>query len=69
MLYRPVLDNNSNLRNPNATDADSNNRNSSTNGTSTSVNDDPPPKYTPPPSYSTATGARYREFRFILSPL
>ena len=21
--------------------------------------DDPPPKYTPPPSYSTATGARY----------
>ena len=26
--------------------------------TSTSVTADPPPKYTPPPSYSTATGAR-----------
>ena len=25
--------------------------------------DDPPPKYTPPPSYSTATGARYNSIQ------
>lgn len=26
--------------------------------TQTSIHDDAPPKYTPPPSYTTATGAR-----------
>lgn len=59
MLYRPVMENSSDLRNPNLNDVESNNRNNNNNGTNVTTNDDPPPKYTPPPSYSTATGTRY----------
>ncbi|XKL62296.1 hypothetical protein PGB90_002129 [Kerria lacca] len=58
MLYRPVMENSSDLRNPNLNDVESNNRNNNNNGTNVTTNDDPPPKYTPPPSYSTATGTR-----------
>lgn len=59
MLYRPVVENSSNIHNLNSNDVESNTRNSNNNNNSSTVSDDPPPKYTPPPSYSTATGARY----------
>jgi len=53
MLYRPVIETRRPQENGEATaEAGANG------GTTTVQIDDPPPKYTPPPSYSTATGAR-----------
>ncbi|XP_050535802.1 sodium-dependent transporter bedraggled isoform X2 [Daktulosphaira vitifoliae] len=52
MLYRPVIENRRVGENGEGSTEHGTNR-------STAVPiDDPPPKYTPPPSYSTATGAR-----------
>lgn len=53
MLYRPVIETRS--RPPESGEATAE---AGANGTTAVQIDDPPPKYTPPPSYSTATGAR-----------
>lgn len=52
MLYRPVIENRRVGENGEGSTEQSNN------GSTAVQIDDPPPKYTPPPSYSTATGAR-----------
>ncbi|KAM7343250.1 sodium-dependent transporter bedraggled isoform 2-T3 [Cochliomyia hominivorax] len=56
MLYRPMEENDNiqNIRNASSILRDQNNENS----TFRQFADDEPPKYTPPPSYTTATGAR-----------
>ncbi|XP_060874788.1 sodium-dependent transporter bedraggled isoform X2 [Metopolophium dirhodum] len=52
MLYRPVIET---RRPPESGEATSE---AGVNGSAAVQIEDPPPKYTPPPSYSTATGAR-----------
>lgn len=55
MLYRP-LDGDNTERNRNVTN--SRYRENNENSNFRPFQDDAPPKYTPPPSYTTATGAR-----------
>lgn len=52
MLYRPVIE----IRRPQ--DGNEATTEAGINGATAVQIEDPPPKYTPPPSYSTATGAR-----------
>uniref|UniRef100_A0A0K2TZK3 Uncharacterized protein n=1 Tax=Lepeophtheirus salmonis TaxID=72036 RepID=A0A0K2TZK3_LEPSM len=61
LLYRPTYANSRTLgrRSANRPEVILVNYNSNT---QQNRNDDPPPKYTPPPSYSTATGARIAQF-------
>lgn len=55
MLYRPVIETRRSQENGDAASEEQN-------GTTAVQIEDPPPKYTPPPSYSTATGARSIRF-------
>ncbi|XP_050427920.1 sodium-dependent transporter bedraggled isoform X2 [Adelges cooleyi] len=52
MLYRPVIETRRNAENGDGASE------GGANGSAAVQIEDPPPKYTPPPSYSTATGAR-----------
>lgn len=62
MLYRPVIETRRPAEaNEAATEA------GGVNGTTAVQIEDPPPKYTPPPSYSTATGARSLRFTELVT--
>lgn len=61
MLYRPVIET---RRSPESGEATSE---GAVNGATTVQIEDPPPKYTPPPSYSTATGARSLRFTELVT--
>lgn len=56
MLYRPVIE----TRRP--AEGGEGTPETGANGATAVQIEDPPPKYTPPPSYSTATGARSLRF-------
>jgi len=62
MLYRPVIENHRPPENGEAAAAEA-----GVNGTTAVQIEDPPPKYTPPPSYSTATGARSLRFTELVT--
>lgn len=61
MLYRPVIET---RRPPESGDAAVE---PGGNGATAVQIEDPPPKYTPPPSYSTATGARSLRFTELVT--
>jgi len=61
MLYRPVIEP---RRQP---DNGETATETGANGTAAVQIEDPPPKYTPPPSYSTATGARSLRFTDLVT--
>ncbi|KAE9537857.1 hypothetical protein AGLY_005829 [Aphis glycines] len=61
MLYRPVIET---RRPPETGEATSE---AGVNGSAAVQIEDPPPKYTPPPSYSTATGARSLRFTELVT--
>lgn len=61
MLYRPVIE----TRRPAETGESASEV--GVNGTTAVQIEDPPPKYTPPPSYSTATGARSLRFTELVT--
>lgn len=61
MLYRPVIETRRTPENGEATSE------AGVNGTTAVQIEDPPPKYTPPPSYSTATGARSLRFTELVT--
>jgi solute carrier family 6 (neurotransmitter transporter) len=61
MLYRPVIE----TRRP--AEGSDIIPEPGVNGTTAVQIEDPPPKYTPPPSYSTATGARSLRFTELVT--
>lgn len=61
MLYRPVIETRRPAEGGDATPEPG------VNGTTAVQIEDPPPKYTPPPSYSTATGARSLRFTELVT--
>lgn len=64
MLYRPVIE----TRRTQDGSETATETAGANNGTATAVQiEDPPPKYTPPPSYSTATGARSLRFTDLVT--
>jgi hypothetical protein len=68
LLYRPSMTHQDTTESPNSPINSATSVPAVTTATATtptpeatvSAFEDPPPKYTPPPSYTTATGARYR---------
>lgn len=61
MLYRPVIETRRPAEGGEATSEPG------VNGATAVQIEDPPPKYTPPPSYSTATGARSLRFTELVT--
>lgn len=61
MLYRPVIET---RRPPESGEATAE---AGASGSAAVQIEDPPPKYTPPPSYSTATGARSLRFTELVT--